>query len=146
MSYRPPLFSIPVATPTPSKTETAARGEATKTHLKRLCIHTTGAFAALRQSKAPAKTYGMLPMLPKPLGVMTYAEMSAEIASLFFKNTVLETEAKRLAGENATLKRRNRSAEREVKQNRGFYDGEVARLTTELRRLRQFSDSIVGTL
>ena len=112
------LFSVP-----------AARGE---TAGEKLPEHVTGA--------------GRSKMMPKPLGVMTYAEMSAEIASLFFKSTVLAAETKRLAAENAALKRRNGSAELALKQNREYYEREVVRLNTELSRVRRFADSIVRTI
>jgi len=98
--------------------------------------HTTGAVSGSR--------HGML--LPKPLGVMTYAEMSAEVARSFLKNAVLAAEIKRLTRENAALKRRNGSAELALKQNREYYECEVVRLNTELSRVRNFADSIVHTI
>lgn len=82
----------------------------------------------------------------KPVGVMTYAEMSAEIATLYFKNTVLAAEAQRLTREKIQLNRRARYAEDTVAKITTHYQEELATLTAEFERVSRFADSLVNTI
>lgn len=100
---------------------------------------------ALR-GKGSKNEQASVPRTAKPIGVMTYAEMSAEIATLFFKNTVLAAEAQRLTREKIQLNHRARYAEDTVAKITTHYENELAALTAEFDRVSRFADSLVNTI
>jgi len=87
-----------------------------------------------------------IPRTAKPIGVMTYAEMSAEIASLFFKNTVLAAEVQRLTREKIQLSHRARFAEDTVAKITTHYENKLAKSTAEFERVSRFADGLVNTI
>lgn len=85
-------------------------------------------------------------MLPKPLGTMTYAEMSALIASLYFKNSALTTKAQQLTIENLRLRCKDRQSTLLLQQHAEYYENRLSILYAELNRVQKFADSIVNTI
>jgi len=85
-------------------------------------------------------------MFPKPLGVMTYAEMSSEIACLYFKKTMLTAEVQRLAKENILLKQKEKARALLEAQERQIYKDKIVELRAELKRVQQFAGNLVDTI
>jgi len=137
MSYSRPLFSIPVPPP-PEENGTETHGKP---------IADTGGGGAANPTICPQPEKSRVPkMFPKPLGVMTYAEMSAEIAKLFFQKTVLTAEMHRVRGENKQLIQQNQALKHARGQDRKYYEVEMLKKSAELKRVSEFAESIVETL
>lgn len=84
--------------------------------------------------------------LPKPLGTMTYAEMSAEIASLYFRNSALTTKVQQLTTENLRLRCKEKQSTLLLQQHAEYYENRLRILLAELNRVQKFADSIVNTI
>lgn len=139
-----PLFSIPAA---PSRTSGGAKKRKRcqeNRNARNACnVAPKDKGTGKKPASAQANSKGMF---PKPLGVMTYAEMSAEIAQLFFKNTVLTEEVRRLAKENLLLKQKKKQRTFSATQEKQFYEHKIAELHAELERVHQFANSLVNTI
>lgn len=117
-----------------------------------LCKPSTKASAEEEESKDDYAATTVQPcertraILPKPLGTMTYAEMSAEIARLYFKNSALSAEVQRLKDHNLDLRIKEKKWTLILTQHAEYYENRLSGLYTELHRVREFAGSFVNTI
>ena len=105
-------------------------------------------------TKDKAVVFGGGKMLPKPLGTMTYAEMSARIAQLFCRNSQMECRIKQLEGLYTNAKKQLAPLRRElvneyhekttIAAENQTLRRENQRLRKELVRLQNFAGSLVN--
>ena len=82
----------------------------------------------------------------EPMEVLSYPEMSEQIACLYFQKTMMVAENARLHREVNALKQREQYLGTMLKNTKLIYGSEINKLRVEVLRLHDLANSFVNTL